>query len=240
MTIHAFVRAPYDSYVHDQTRFWNASGVSVKLDRWRHRNAGGIAPGSAAGRHRFRNVLDGPSSEISVEDHEFPLFPIRMPRMPPPTPGKSRCWFTSVPLCVVSARVGGRDARPEVGQVTDVRLTYDPANDAMLAPVRMEIEPERVVGIGRQVTNIPGDDTDPVGKGLRAALQSGNLLTGEMLVSLDVVPDAPAATVTVQDGAFVFPTRHPAACRVFRPRPGSFCATSTPFPLPASARIWTP
>src|ERR1700739_1857856 len=31
VTIHAFVRAPYDSYVHDQTRFWNASGVSIKL-----------------------------------------------------------------------------------------------------------------------------------------------------------------------------------------------------------------
>ena len=31
VTIHAFVRAPYDSYVHDETRFWNASGVSVKL-----------------------------------------------------------------------------------------------------------------------------------------------------------------------------------------------------------------
>ena len=31
MTIHAFVRAPFDKYVHDETRFWNASGVSVKL-----------------------------------------------------------------------------------------------------------------------------------------------------------------------------------------------------------------
>ncbi|MEA3175150.1 MAG: paraquat-inducible protein, partial [Gammaproteobacteria bacterium] len=31
VTIHAFVRSPFDSYVHDQTRFWNASGVSVKL-----------------------------------------------------------------------------------------------------------------------------------------------------------------------------------------------------------------
>src|SRR5580704_9361284 len=31
VTIHAFVRAPYDTYVHDQTRFWNASGVSIKL-----------------------------------------------------------------------------------------------------------------------------------------------------------------------------------------------------------------
>src|SRR5271165_2383296 len=31
VTIHAFVRAPYDSYVNDETRFWDASGVSVKL-----------------------------------------------------------------------------------------------------------------------------------------------------------------------------------------------------------------
>ena len=31
VTIHAFVRAPFDTYVHDQTRFWNASGLSVKL-----------------------------------------------------------------------------------------------------------------------------------------------------------------------------------------------------------------
>ena len=30
-TIHAFVRAPFDKYVNDQTRFWDASGLSVKL-----------------------------------------------------------------------------------------------------------------------------------------------------------------------------------------------------------------
>ena len=36
VTIHAFVRAPYDQYVHDDTTFWNASGLSVKL------GAGGI------------------------------------------------------------------------------------------------------------------------------------------------------------------------------------------------------
>ncbi len=31
VTIRAFVRAPFDSYVHDESRFWNASGLSVKL-----------------------------------------------------------------------------------------------------------------------------------------------------------------------------------------------------------------
>ena len=30
VTIHAFVRAPYDQYVRANSRFWNASGVSVQ------------------------------------------------------------------------------------------------------------------------------------------------------------------------------------------------------------------
>jgi paraquat-inducible protein B len=42
-------------------------------------------------------------------------------------------------------------------------------------------------------------------KGLRASLQSGNLLTGELLVSLDFVPDTPEAKVTVEDGSFLIP-----------------------------------
>src|SRR5437763_2082763 len=38
-----------------------------------------------------------------------------------------------------------------VGQVTDVRLTYDTAKDAVVAPVRFEVEPERIIGIGKRV-----------------------------------------------------------------------------------------
>jgi paraquat-inducible protein B len=45
-----------------------------------------------------------------------------------------------------------------------------------------------------------------VKKGLRATMVTGNLLTGELLISLDFLPNAPPATVTMQDGAFVFPT----------------------------------
>src|SRR5437588_7235034 len=74
VTIHAFVRAPYDSYVHDETRFWNASGLSVKLggagvevqmESLRALLLGGIA-------------FDTPEAEIHAaatpEDHVFPLF----------------------------------------------------------------------------------------------------------------------------------------------------------------------
>jgi paraquat-inducible protein B len=208
VTIHAFVRAPFDTYVHDQTRFWNASGVSVKLggagvemqvESLRAILLGGIA---------FETPTTGPSSAVSGENHEFPLFANQ-------DAAKAASYSRKIPLLVyffssVRGLGPGSDVVMhglKVGSVTDVRLTYDLAKDVVLAPVRLEIEPERIVGIGRQVVqNIPEMVQTLATKGLRATLQSGNLLTGEMLVSLEVVPDAPAATVTMEDGAFVFPT----------------------------------
>ena len=63
------------------------------------------------------------------------------------------------------------------------------------------------MGIGHQVIQNTSEMVQTlVSKGFRATLQSGNLLTGEMLVSLEEVKDAPAADVSTQDGAFVFPT----------------------------------
>jgi paraquat-inducible protein B len=208
VTIHAFVRSPFDSYVHDQTRFWNASGVSVKLggagvdmqvESLRALLLGGVA---------FETPASGPFSEVSGENHEFPLFANQ-------DAAKAASYSRKIPLLVYfSSSVRGLAPGSDVvmhgltvGRVTDVRLSYDPAKDTVVAPVRLEIEPERVVGIGRQVTkNVDAMVQTLAAKGLRATLQSGNLLTGEMLVSLDVVPDAPAATVTMEDGAFVFPT----------------------------------
>ena len=87
----------------------------------------------------------------------------------------------------------------KVGQVTDVRLIYDAAKDAILAPVRFEVEPERFIGIGQRVFK---DDRRrrrrAVERGLRASLQSANLITGQHAVALEFVPDAPPAKVTME------------------------------------------
>ena len=208
VTIHAFVRAPFDSYVHDQTRFWNASGVSVKLggagvemqlESLRALLLGGIA---------FETLTTGPSGEVSGENHEFPLFANQ-------DAAKAASYSRKIDLIVYfSSSVRGLGPGSDVvvhglkvGQVTDVKLSYDPVKDTIVAPVRLEIAPERVVGIGRQVFKNTTEAVQAlVSKGFRASLQSGNLLTGEMLVSFEIVPDAPAAKVTEQDGAFVFPT----------------------------------
>jgi paraquat-inducible protein B len=208
VTIHAFVRRPFDTYVHDETRFWNASGVSVKLggagvemqmESIRALLLGGIA---------FETPTTGPSSEVSAANHEFPLFVNQ-------DAARAASYSRKIPLLVYfSSSVRGLGPGSEVvmhglkvGEVTDVRLSYNPTNDAIVAPVSLEIAPERVVGIGRKVFQNTGEAVQAlVSKGLRATLQSGNLLTGEMLVSLEIVPNAPPATVTMEGAAFVFPT----------------------------------
>jgi paraquat-inducible protein B len=74
VTIHVFVRAPYDNYVHDESRFWNASGLSVKLgadgvqfqvESLRALVLGGIAFDTPAGES---------ATPVSLADHVFPLF----------------------------------------------------------------------------------------------------------------------------------------------------------------------
>jgi paraquat-inducible protein B len=148
------------------------------------------------------------SSEISAEKHDFPLFVNQ-------DAAKAASYSRKIPLLVYfSSSVRGLGVGSEVvvhglkvGQVTDVRLSYDLGKDTIVAPVHLEVAPERIVGVGHQVFKDERDAVQTlVSKGFRASLQSGNLLTGEMLVSFDIVPDAPAVTVSEQDGSFVFPT----------------------------------
>jgi len=95
----------------------------------------------------------------------------------------------------------------QVGYVTDVRLEYDRANDTVVAPVRYEVEPERITGIGQRVYQTDQESVEAVlKKGLRASLQSASLITGQQVVTLDFVADAPPAPVTKEGEDFVLPT----------------------------------
>nr|WP_294560541.1 MlaD family protein [uncultured Rhodopila sp.] len=207
VTIHAFVRAPYDSYVRDQTRFWNASGLSVKLggggvevqvESLRALLLGGIA---------FETAARGENSPVAAAEHVFPLFVNQ-------EAAKNASYSRKIPLLAYfSSSVRGLSPGSDVvmhglrvGAVTDVRLTFDVANDTVQAPVRFEVEPERVLGVGNQAFKNTAEAVQLlVSKGLRASLQSGNLLTGEMLLSLEVVPDAPNVKVTEENGSFLIP-----------------------------------
>lgn len=209
VTIRVFVRAPYDSYVHDDSRFWNASGLSVKLgaqgvqlqvESLRAVLLGGIA---------FETPVEQGALPVSVAEHVFPLFDNR-------DAAEGASYSRKVP--VISYFPGsvrglgpGSDVTMHglvIGQVTDVRLTYDPKQDTIVAPVRYEIEPERILGIGaKAVFNTPAEAAAAVlTKGLRATLQSSNLITGQQVVALDFVKNAEPVPVQMEGTDFVLPS----------------------------------
>src|SRR5262245_2462766 len=207
-TIYVYVRAPYDSYVHEQTRFWNASGVSVKL--------GGA--GVEVQMESIKALLLGgvafetPAADIHAseapENHVFPLFVDRETANAASYTRKIQA-ISYFPGSVSGLAPGAAVTMHglKVGEVTDVRLTYDVAKDAILAPVRYEVEPERIVGVGKRVYQT---DAESVGvllkRGLRASLQSANLITGQQNVALDFVTDAPPAEVSMDGPDFVVPS----------------------------------
>jgi paraquat-inducible protein B len=194
--------------VHDETRFWNASGVSVKLggtgvdvqlESLKALLLGGIA-------------FETPEAEIhtaaTAENHVFPLFADR-------DAANNASYTRKIPMISyfpgsVKGLAPGSEVTVhglQVGYVTDVRLSYDPAKDIVMAPVRYVIEPERVVGVGVRVFKTDEESVEAILKGgLRASLQSASLITGQQVVTLDFVADAPPAPVTKEGEDFVLPT----------------------------------
>jgi len=211
VTIHAFVRAPFDRYVHDDSRFWNVSGLSVKLggagvqvelESLRALLLGGLAfetPDRRAG---------GKDGAQSAENHVFELYPNQ-------ETAQAAGFGQKIELVAyfdgsVRGLTPGSDVTLhglKVGTVGSVSLTYDRAKDRIVAPVHFVVEPERIRGIGERIKTDPAGAMDLlVERGLRASLQSANLLTGQMNVGLQFVPDAPAVKVTREGDAFVIPT----------------------------------
>jgi paraquat-inducible protein B len=208
VTIHTFVRAPYDRYVTDDTRFWNASGVSLKiggtgvelqLESLRALLLGGIA---------FTAPDEKSVGTMSADNHVFPLFASK-------EAADAASYSRKIPvISFFPGSVRGLGPGSEVtmhglaiGHVTSVALSYDPVKDTIVAPVRYEVEPERIVGIGNHVFASTNEAVQNVlQRGLRASLESASLITGQQMVTLDFVRDAPPASVTMDGEDFVLPT----------------------------------
>ena len=207
-TIHAFIRAPFDRYVRDGSRFWNASGVSVKLgadgvqlqlESLRALLMGGVA---------FDSPADARTAEVSAPGHVFPLHPSQ--EAANNAAYQRRVRFVSY----FPGSVGGLGAGSpvtfqglRVGNVTGLDLEYDAASDALRVPVRFEVEPERIAEVSLAEGRGPFENTRLlVERGLRAKLESANLLTGQMQVALEMVAHAEPAELRAEGDVVVIPT----------------------------------
>jgi paraquat-inducible protein B len=90
-----------------------------------------------------------------------------------------------------------------IGQVTEIRVLFNPGDVAASIPVIMELNPTQIEVTGGEPIVSAQEDADRlIAAGLRAQLQSQSLLTGLLFVNLDFRKDAPAR---LMGGAEPFP-----------------------------------
>lgn len=95
----------------------------------------------------------------------------------------------------VGADVTYRGVR--VGQVREIRLSYDPQLKDVVMPVVLRIsDPGGERNAGRGLDQFIGQLVE---RGLRAQLQTPSLLTGKAIVALDMFPDQPGYVRTPQE-----------------------------------------
>jgi paraquat-inducible protein B len=202
-----FVRAPYDRYVTEQTRFWNASGLDVSLD------ASGVQINLEtvmtllAGGIAFDTPPDIEPGAPAAEDTTFRLYSRRGLINEPDISNRMLLvtYFSeSVRGLEVGAPVEFRGIK--VGEVTGIRLEFNADTLAFQIPVILGIDPARLAMVGTE--SVDGQDvmSKLVQKGLRAQLRTGLLITGQQFVSLNFFPDARPAELTQQGPYLVLPS----------------------------------
>ena len=100
-----------------------------------------------------------------------------------------------------------------VGTVTSINLVFDQAAGAMRIPVTMDLEPERltVLGPGSGLAGIDNNNPeafldDMVVRGMRARLDMKSVLTGQLAVSFDMMPETPVQRVGAGGDVYEMPT----------------------------------
>jgi len=214
VTLRIFVNAPYDQYVNANTRFWEASGVDVKLD------ASGIEVTTqslvaiAIGGIAFETLATSAPLPPAEPNVAFDLFGSRAEAMRRPDTIADpyvMVFNESLRGLVPGAPVDFRGI--VVGEVMSVNTYLDPATTALTFPVEINIYPERFSSrsltgskSGRLFKDRKAALDILVARGLRAQLRTGNLLTGQLYVAIDFFPDAPKARIDWTKKPSEFPT----------------------------------
>jgi len=214
VSLNIFIDAPYDRFVTTASRFWNASGVDLSLDSeglqiktqtMASVIAGGIAfanpPDNAAApsaSHSVFTLAGDQASAMAQPDGTPQILQLRFQQ-------SLRGMKTGAPVEFSSVKLG---------KVTAIDLDYEPAGSRFISVVTIEVYPNR---LGRVLDKLPKPEKDGqkqaavflrdmVRHGLRAQARTGNLLTGQLYISLDFIPNAAPVSYDISARPLRIPT----------------------------------
>ncbi|CAB3749539.1 PqiB family protein [Paraburkholderia solisilvae] len=213
VTVQVFVSAPFDQYVGTNSRWWHASGVDLRLDSSGFKLntqslatviVGGLAfqspPGQAVGVQAPNNMTFRLGDDQSDAMREPDGVPVQVVMN----------FNQSLRGLSVGAQVDFRGI--VLGQVTSIGVQYDPKARNFTMPVTMNLYPDRLGKRTRDSLPAPGTESSHlllqalVQHGLRGQLRTGNLITGQLYIALDMFPNAPKATVDASHEPLELPT----------------------------------
>ncbi len=211
ISIRIFIHAPYDQWVNKTTKFWDSSGFDFTMS----------ADGVTVQTESLVSILIGgiafESSNLSTDitpaknNSTFTLFANRADSLKKDYLAGFKYvinFSESVRGLTVGAPVDFKGI--QIGEVTEINLSYDPAQKMVSVPVTFTIDYGRVYLSANEATQKNEDASKNISslkaihkrradffikQGLRAQLQTGNLLTGQLYISLDFFPDASPAVI---------------------------------------------
>jgi paraquat-inducible protein B len=209
VTLRIFVRAPYDQFVHPQTQFWNASGLSVsmgaegmhvELQSIQTLLSGGIAfetpranekEPPAAEATKFDLYEDKASADTALYRENIPYVSY---------------FHTSVQGLTRGSPV--QISGVQVGSVSDVKLVYDTAERGMIARVAFALQPERIITKPGSDDNVPSGDVRKAfsDNAMRVTLESSNFLTGAKDLSIVYAKNKSSSPLPKEGDALVLPS----------------------------------
>jgi paraquat-inducible protein B len=209
VSIQVFVSAPYERLVLTNTRFWNASGLDLKLTPEGIQLDTGSLLSIIIGGVAFDNIRSLEDEGGPARDNDtFPLYG-NQAQASEITYSKKVNYLLyfdgSVHGLEIGAPVMVRGIR--IGKVLDIRLDFDVDNRNFQIPVLIELEPERIDEV-QDIQNLEKEDmmAELVANGLRGQLKSTSLLTGKLYVDLDFHPTALPARLGQRGDLTVLPT----------------------------------
>lgn len=212
VSLRIFVNQPYDKFVGANTRFWHASGMDMQI------NAGGLTLKTQS----LATILLGgiafsaPEAErigdIAKENSRFSLATDETMAMKPADGAAQMIvLYFNQSLRGLSPGAAVDFRGVVIGEVKSIGIAFDKKAGEFRMPVLVEIYPGRLSS--NSMNEIKESEQAQqkrtqylVGKGLRAQLRNGNILTGQVYVALDFFPKLKPAKVDFTKTPLELPT----------------------------------
>lgn len=202
-----FVEAPYHQQVTRSSRFYNASGFDMNLGADGVRIDTPSLVSLLVGGISFFTVEETEADDTAPWNNEFTLYDsLDAARAASYSYREYYLLYFNETVRGLSLGATVEFYGIKIGEVVDVDLQFNQDRFTFRIPVLIAIEPGRIKFSGESAVPKHRLMEKLVEKGLRAQQRTGNLLTGQSYIGMEIYPAASPQTLRTDDAHPVVPT----------------------------------